>query len=1076
MQYHNILRDYVREYAIPAMLREGWAFKAAKSYGWSQAARGPEYHVDQPLRTHIINGLYALTRVLEYLKDKGYYRIIELDFKRVLVLYTLHDAYKDSNLANTRTGTSDFDIPLAALDDLIERMQLRGFAQVKAEDIRAASVSLQSQRVADLTACTPGITHLLTLVHLADAFASQQTASDFSTAENRLRELMTGTALTNRQNARTSQRMGVPLPAYNAPPALRFYYHELDDYRGLSTLLIHQATEEALAPSGLYPVLYFANGILYLGPETLEIEVDALRKQITTGLFARVREEAQDESYSIAIEACDPRKGLKIARYAYLFCRFEHLLEAAQEKTSLTKPAGFINKLLAKRIDKGKYTRAEEFYTRYDIPPNADKNEAQARHWLAASKLMMAAESIADALVPGNSLEWLFSIFNTPAPIAATIRQHSKALRDGGVSDHCMIIAYHWLLNTSFTAKQRSWLEVETADIQRTITALLLRALKPYEKIDTLLAFVEEELGFESDTQTYLASHLTFSFAVQRGLDEDPLIEYEKERKQSHKRLCMICSRPITSHIVKKSSEIKTTIADMQAQVFSNKRVPTDEVNNMMVWCPMCYLEFMLRKLSGQSYPVGSDYNASYRLHLYVLPDYSFTPQLWEATAQDLLMNFHPRETTVSKLKLRGSRDDPGLPARWLQHHMVDQEWLDQVSNMFANQAAYMKTPTKEGKPRGKHGDRLSFSFKHPNYMLITYDNVVSERADTGLHPTHIEVWTKALYAATLIHLLTGARVYITDKPYLNITRPEQMKTIIEMEGLHPLMYGLLPMRRTDSEATGVDLRASQIGTRLPIATLPVMLDLLAAVWEINAALYQGRPNERRNLDKQVANIVETVKTNYLAGATLYKMLERDKATLYPVFTRACQVLLPQRGDRADATRQALFREGYELMIDKEGGALMNLAQKITDTSLKLYLPGTKREGRAHRFESIFRTGVEVIKTNATADDDILVAKVAGNILKRLERISGGARPTYGPAQVEAVQYFAELLVKELFGQVCRRSVSKLTHQENSLADAIFFLTMQQINARWDDYKKREPKRAEEALAADDEDVIENSL
>ena len=66
---------------------------------------------------------------------------------------------------------------------------------------------------------------------------------------------------------------------------------------------------------------------------------------------------------------------------------------------------------------------------------------------------------------------------------------------------------------------------------------------------------------------------------------------------------------------------------------------------------------------------------------------------------------------------------------------------------------------------------------------------------------------------------------------------------------------------------------------------------------------------------------------------------------------------------------------------------MVNLAQQITDTSLKLYLPLTQKEGRAHRYESIFRTGIEVIKTNATTSDDELVAKVAGNILKRLDRI-----------------------------------------------------------------------------------------
>src|SRR5579883_2928889 len=87
---------------------------------------------------------YALTRLLQYLADQGYYRMREEQFKRTLVLYTLHDAYKDSTLAKTRRGSSEFDVPLSELEALIERMGLRDFAYVTAEDIRAASVSLLS--------------------------------------------------------------------------------------------------------------------------------------------------------------------------------------------------------------------------------------------------------------------------------------------------------------------------------------------------------------------------------------------------------------------------------------------------------------------------------------------------------------------------------------------------------------------------------------------------------------------------------------------------------------------------------------------------------------------------------------------------------------------------------------------------------------------------------------------------------------------------------------------------------------------------------------------------------------------
>ena len=483
----------------------------------------------------------------------------------------------------------------------------------------------------------------------------------------------------------------------------------------------------------------------------------------------------------------------------------------------------------------------------------------------------------------------------------------------------------------------------------------------------------------------------------------------------------------------------------------------------MMVWCPMCYLEFMLRKLGGQSYPNDSDYNASYRLNLYVLPDYSFTPELWTATGEALLREFHPQETTVTRLPLRGGQDNPSLPRRWLEYAQVDDVWLEQMKAMFAEQAERLKT-------RKKRGDRLTFSFTHPNYMLFSYDNVVARGDDSSIKPTRIEVWSKALYAAILLHLLTGARIYITDKPYLTFTRPEQMKTILEMEGLHPLLYGLLPVSRDDSDAIDIMRQASESSARLPLATLPALLDLFAAVWEINAALTVARPNEIRNLDKQVASVLEEVRTNYLAGATLYKMRERDKAAPYPAFTEACKILLPQQTGNVNIVRRSLYDEGYTFMFDKEGGALMELAQELTNLSLDLYIPSSKPKGRAHRYESIFRTGIEMIKSNARTDEKTLIAMVAGHILKRLERISGGRCPTFGEKRNNVAQCFATLLVEELYKRHCGQSISRLTHSENALADAIYFLTAQQINGRWQAYYAQ---RAHTKESADEEPLIE---
>ena len=1050
--YSRILKEYLRDYAVGAMLQEGWAFKPAKSYGWKEAARGADFHVDQPLRTHILNGLFALTRLLEYLGKHGYYTLSEADFRRTLVLHTLHDAYKDPTLSHTRLGKSDFSVPLDKLGALYEHMGLHNFVELTPADLRAASVALLSPKVGDIAAGTAGVTHLCTLVHLADSLASQQTARDYRSAENRLREISKGDAVLERNDARIRRRLGEEAMSNNALPELVFYYHELDDYRGLSTLLIHQATEELLAPAGLTPLLYFANGVLYVGPKGIEINPDDLREKIAQRLFMKIREEGGAQKLTVAKGACDPRKGMRIEKYAYLFCSLEHLLEAVIEETHLGNAKSAIN-------------RAVTDYTLYEIAPELATNGQQCQHLQAATKLIMVVENIAQALVSENIPAWLLRVFHTPEQVAEKIQMHLNELSRGGVPNYCYIIAYHWLVQARFLPDGRSWLEVDTASIQQGLKDYILHSLDGKDQEQKLLAFVEKELGIQKDLAHYLESNLIFSFASTRQVGQDPLVEYEKERRKSHKRLCTMCNRSISADV--KNTDIKTTIAEQSALVFSNRRLPDQKnKNDMMVWCPMCYLEFMLRKLGGQGYPEGGDYNASYRLNLYILPDYSFTPELWTLSGQELLGAFYAEKTTVTRLALRGSKEEPALPRRWLDHSVVDEALLEGARTLFAEQAERMKT-------RGKGGDHLIFSFRNPNYMLFTYDNVVFSGTDSSLRPTRTEVWAKALYAAVLIQLLTGARVYITDKPYLTFTRPEEMKTIIEMEGLPALFAGLFPLAL---ETTDIQ-RASESSARLPLGTLSTMLDLLAAVWEINAALYPQKPGkQRRNLDKQVASILQEINTNYLAGAALYKMRERDGLACYPAFTRACQLLLPQ--STAASLRRALREAGYTLMLDKEGEAWMNLAQEITDVSLQLYRPATRKEGRAHRFETLFRTGVEALKSNTTRamSNEERVARVAGALLKRLERLldnrQQGFGPLYGAQRTAAVQKLAELLVLELFNKSCGQSVAKLTHEENALANAIYFLTQQEMDRYWAEKRKTQqdsdlPEALDQEMLAD---------
>jgi hypothetical protein len=1068
MNYHAVLRTYVRDYALPGMFALGWIFKPAKDSVRPENRR-QDYHIDQSLRTHILNGLYALTRVLEYLDSHGYCRLTEGDFKRILILYTLHDAYKDSDLGRTRIGTSEYSLPLEEIENLIENLHLRDFAPVKAEDVRAASVSLLSPYVGDLPSCTPGTNRLLVFVHLADALASQQNARDYHTAERRLHEITGASRVAARQRQRIEQRIDpsqLPQPV-TPQPKVAFFYHELDDYRGLSTLMIHQATQDVLAPFGLYPILYFANGVLYIGPADFigtsawePSDVADLRTKVATTFFQQIREQAGKESLTVAREALSYGKSLTYSKEVYLFSRLEHLIEAIRLYPLAKKPAGFVSKIVERRVATGKYTHPDDFSTRYSLPLAADQDEDWAARWNAVYMLLMGIEALAKAFVPVDSLEWLLSTFPIPAPVALAIKENSSLLHIGGVSDHCLVIAYHWLTTAHLLLDKRTALEVDLAHVQQAVAEVALQALKPYDTEERRLTFVNEELGLLHDFDQYLSTMLTFSFARNRLPEPDLLPAYEKARSRSHKRLCVICNRIISPSV--KSCDILTAIAEQQAFVFSNRLLPAAEIVGQMVWCPLCYLEFLLRKLSGQSFPAGSDTGLSRRLYLYILPDYAFTPQLWDAVGEELLGQFYGQETVVTRLPLRGSREEPSLPTRWLDQHQVDQQWLDQVSDLFAAQAERMSLPTKEGKPRRAIGDRLTFSFKAPNYALITYSNAVPDQLPLSekarIAPTVSELWAKALYAAALLHLLTGARIYLTERPYLSITRPEQMKSIIEMEGMHPSLSGVLPMPRQARENPVLDQPRGETGqAQIPLVTLPLLLDIMAAIWEVNTALTSGDSDERRNRDKRIADVLEQLNSNRLAGATLYKMRERKKAAPYPVFVRACQLLLPQLMRGFNHTGDPEHTVGYQFMIDQEGGDMMNLAKQVTDLSLQLFLPTTRSVGRAHRYESIFRTGIEAMKSNAKISDDELIARVGGALLKRLDRISGGICPTYGDARLALVKQLAELLVTQLYRQRSGGSVSTLTHEENPFADAVYYLTAIQIQQQWEAYKQQHP-------------------
>ncbi len=109
--YREVLVGLLSGGLLNRMVNRGWATLPAKTAGYEHGRRAPESYADQPMRTHILNGLFGITRLVTYLAGRGLYAPSVQDFDQALRWYVLHDFNKDP-AAGAPQSVSEFDIPL----------------------------------------------------------------------------------------------------------------------------------------------------------------------------------------------------------------------------------------------------------------------------------------------------------------------------------------------------------------------------------------------------------------------------------------------------------------------------------------------------------------------------------------------------------------------------------------------------------------------------------------------------------------------------------------------------------------------------------------------------------------------------------------------------------------------------------------------------------------------------------------------------------------------------------------------------------------------------------------------------
>jgi len=1010
----QVLQDYIKQ-ILPKLWDRGYQVRLSKG--------GAQYrHLsEQTMLAHVLNGAFGFVRLWTYLDSQQILPFDEVQLRQFLSLWTTHDLYK---LTPERLGGSTFSLSEQAITEELRALSLDGFANTTWLQHRAAMVSDLSQYQGDLALCPRGTDRLCDMVHVADAMASITSPREAS---------------------------GLWRDVLKLSPRLKDYmlcWHELADVRGIVTNQVHQAVSQVLEQElGLFPLLFFASGTLYIGrKQDVSLQRNDLCKRIAHDVLSTM------QPGQVAIDPSQARRKGNTFRFEKFFLLVSHWNNAldfakqnANDKSSQKFWSEIQDKWFGKQRSKAPpYPAATAMQKEVGITEALAQDAYFNKLWSAAVIYLDFADGLvedcANVTDRTKRIRWFADVLRVPKERAAQVESRDFSGVTGGKgAGYTVPLAYWWLTGPDFAS--RSAAERELSEVLEKLDWPIRRALSSVQPSE-VAGRVLSDLHLEDDLVSYLAQNLVFSFDSQRMLEKDALGTYAQPKKQSHLKLCSLCGRASEW-----TQPIQTAIFSDSAQEFSNRLIPRETTDKRREWCPVCYTEFVFRLLCGIAPPPNVDTGKSRRLYLYVMPTYSFTPEMVEMFSGRVLEPF--QKTTALQLRDYGE-DAPGHQHLWVRSRQLSSDLVDEVIGTFERQAIWIaERLVSNGKERP--GERLrtvpTSKLAQPNYLLFVWERTAyGSTKDDAQIPTSSEMWAKAAFAACLLAGLTGCKVYVTELPYLPVSDVGQVKPTVILDSPHNVLRSVLEGSVAEAELNCPRVSASPDDATAPLsASLLEALDVLASVWQVNSEL-RSRTARQATKDKNVAARLEELGANPLAGAFFYRQYARlnDEQSPFDTYTKACSILL-----------------------ERKGGALMNIATQLAEKSLALFLPLTRYgRGKAHVYELMFRTAVEAIRKAPSADIEETKSFAAGTLLKALERRSQSERsegivnPTRGNLNQLAWE-FVSILVDEVLVNRARRSVVNFNRLANSLADAIYFQIDRELPSAWERWKETRDAQSE---------------
>jgi hypothetical protein len=1018
---------------------------------------------------HVLVGLSGLVRLLNYLSQQNLLtkEVKNSDFKRVCALFCLHDLHKDNEIKR-EVQNRDTSIKPDLMAEIAHNVGLTewlGNDDLTGYEYYEAMIHLSDATHGNRKYCRGEINYekLYSLVRLADSMASVQSLEEGTNGlKNRLKDF--SRSLKN----------------------LQFFYHKINDYRGLTTNFYHQSIAKILQEEyQLFPLLFFDNGTVYLGENAPEFEknifLSLVTQQFNQSLQTLGHKSTDELEYNGKIQ--------RFEKYIFAFSGVDKQLEYLKHNSIKKSQIGWFygnpdkpnQDFLSKRFKNKKFQDTfkdqDNFLKVFNMSEPKDKDEDFAQKWEAVSRYLGGVLNLLNDiyLAPHNhwekTINFVGNLLKVSPDVQTNIIDNVSVFNQSGTPEFSHILAYHYLNILKYEDLSPSTIPID--NILEILHYTLLPEIVKLDTIEKRNNYVEDELAFNFDTLDFLDKNLVLSWENHRNIEDDPLkIIASKKKTGSPARLCSLCNRVITNKM--KSAPIKADIIEDGIKEFSNRLVPKNSVSSR-VWCPQCYLEWMSRKLAGLGYATGADKNNSSRLYFFILPNPILTPEFLDVLRNQLEV-LH-KKTSIN-VKQYGKDGVKSIPRIWLESQDFTVEdrgknWLNQVLNSLTEESERLikLTQEKEKRMAGEYLmlsdcdffddynlDELDFEdqeedeeiFNHnrlaSNFLIVTLE--ASSYGGKNAEPiTKTELWMRGVLTLLVLQDLLGMRIYLTDKPYLPVAYLDQLHESLELDGEHLALRSLF----------NPNFNGFSVSNSLSLREIPIndLLDRISALWVINEGL-----NDK---EKGIARCLQEVNRNELAGARFFadyqrKLDENNKGkkdsyiSVSPtLFNRACYIILDTFEQEA---------KGYSM-------TMKNLAQTIAIQSLNLFLPIKPKDGKgkANRYEKPYRSAISALKQISRQPDvstEEIIGHITGALIKQLSRLDTGISFPFNWKDEEKnklAHQFAQTIVVNLFQERCSSSFSRLSRYENDLANGVFFYISENLDSKWQEFKDLNEKR-----------------